>query len=72
MLSLEVVAAVGSATARKNIETKLRKKEAISPEAVVKPEEAEITAKHELVWLDCLKEQGKVRRTEDGKVWWKG
>jgi hypothetical protein len=37
MPSLEVVAAVGSATARKNIETKLRKKEATSPETAVKP-----------------------------------
>jgi len=72
MPSLGVAAAAGVATARKNIERKLRRKGAISPETAVKPEEAEITAKHELVWLNRLVEQGKVRRTDDGKVWWKG
>jgi len=39
MPSLGIAAAAGSVTARKNIEAKLRKKEAISPETAVKPEE---------------------------------
>jgi len=72
MPSLGIAAAAGVATARKNIERKLRRKGAISLETAVKPEEAEITAKHELGWLNRLVEQGKVRRTDDGKVWWKG
>ena len=72
MSSFGVAAAAGVATARKNIERKLRRKSAISPVTAVKPEEAEITAKHELVWLNRLIDQGKVRRTNDGKVWWKG
>lgn len=72
MPSFGVAAAAGVATARKNIERKLRRKGAISPETAAKPEEAEITAKHELLWLNRLIEQGKAGRTEDGKVWWKG
>jgi hypothetical protein len=71
MSSLGVAAAAGVATARKNIEKKLKRRGAISPETAVKPEEAEITAKHELGWLNRLTEQGKVGRTENGKVWWK-
>ena len=72
MPSLGVAAAAGIATARKNVERKLRRKGAISPETAVDPEEAEITAKHESVWLNRLIEQGNVGRTDDGKVWWKG
>jgi hypothetical protein len=72
MPSLGVAAAAGVVAARKNIERKLRRKGATSPETAVKPEEAEITAKHELIWLNRLIEQGNVGRTEDGKIWWKG
>jgi hypothetical protein len=72
MPNFGVAAAAGVATARKNIERKLKRKSAISCETAVKPEEAEITAKHELGWLNRLIEQGNVGRTDDGKVWWKG
>lgn len=55
----------------KNIEKKLRRKGAVSRKTAVTPEEAEITSKRELGWIDYLVKQGKVGRTEDGKVWWK-
>lgn len=58
--------------ARKNIEKKLRRKGAISRKTAVTPEEAEITSKRELGWLNRLIEQGIVGKTKDGKVWWKG
>lgn len=56
----------------KNIENKLRRKGAISGKTAVTIEEAEISSKRELGWLNHLIEEGKVGRTNDGKVWWKG
>ena len=71
MSYLGTVMAAAIIAAKKNIEKKLLKKGAVSPKTAVTPEEAEITSKREQGWLNHLIEQGKVGKTEDGKVWWK-
>jgi len=55
-----------------DVESKLRKRGALSPETAVKPEQAGITGKLQSLWLKVLIDQSKVGRTEDDKVWWKG
>jgi hypothetical protein len=72
MSYIGMAAAAGIIAARKNIEKKLRRKGALSPKTAVTPEEAEITSKRELGWLNRLIEEGRVGKTEEGKVWWKG
>jgi hypothetical protein len=67
-----IVVGLGRRTAIKRIEMKLCEKGAVSRENRVLPEEAGITSKRELGWIDYLVKQGKVGRTKDGKVWWKG
>jgi hypothetical protein len=67
-----VIAGMGRRASIKRIESKLREKNAITRKSRVLPEEAGITSKRELGWLNYLINDGKVGRTEDGKVWWKG
>lgn len=56
----------------KRIENKLRRAGAISAKTAVMPEAAGITSEPESGLLNHLVKQGRVGRTEDGGVWWKG
>jgi hypothetical protein len=67
-----IAAGMGRRGAIKRIEMKLREKGAVSMKNRVLPEEAGITSKRELGWIDYLVKQGRVGRTKDGKLWWKG
>jgi hypothetical protein len=66
-----IVAGMGIRTAMtKAIEKKLREKGAVSRKTRIMPEEAGITSKRELGWIDHLAKQGRIGRTKDGKIWW--
>jgi hypothetical protein len=67
-----IAAGMGRRGSIKRIERKLREKNAITRKSRVLPEEAGIISKRELGWLNHLINDGKVGRTKDGKVWWKG
>jgi hypothetical protein len=56
----------------KSIEKKLCDGGAISAKTAVTPEAATIASGEELRWMRNLVKQGKVGRTRDGRVWWKG
>jgi len=71
LMSYIGVLAAARIGAMKNIEKKLLKKGAVSRRTAVTPEEAEITSKRELGWLNHLIKKGKIGKTKDGKVWWK-
>lgn len=45
---------------------------AVSVKKAVTPEEAGLTSKREWGWINYLVEEGKIGRTKDGKIWWKG
>lgn len=66
-----VAAGVGRRSSIKRIEMKLRQKGAVSMKNRALPQDAGVTSKRELGWIDYLVQQGKVGRTKDGKVWWK-
>jgi hypothetical protein len=67
-----IAAGMGRRASIKRIERKLREKNATTRKSRVLPEEAGIISKRELGWLNHLINDGKVGRTKDGKVWWKG
>jgi hypothetical protein len=56
----------------RNIEDKLRRVGAVSPDTAITPEAVKITSERELGWLNHLVKQGRVGKTKDGRVWWKG
>jgi hypothetical protein len=55
--------------AKKNIEKKIRRKGAVSVETAITPEEAGITSKRELGWLNRLVKEGKIKETSDGRYY---
>jgi hypothetical protein len=55
----------------KQISAKLKTAGAITSETAGTAENAKITSKNEMKWLDYFVKVGKVGKTEDGKYWWK-
>lgn len=62
-------AAAGIIGARENIEKKIRRKGAVSVETAITPEEARITSKRELGWLNRLVKEGKIKEKSDGRYY---
>lgn len=67
-----IVAGMGRKTAMiKVIKKKLIEKGAVSPKTAVTPEEAGITSKRDVEWINRFINEGKIGQTKHGKIWWK-
>ena len=55
----------------KQISAKLKTAGALTSETAVTAENAKITSKNEMKWLNCFVKAGKGGKTKDGKYWWK-
>lgn len=65
-----MLGALGRIAAINMIKKKLLDKGAISRKTRIMPEEAGLTSRRELGWVEHLAEQGRIGKTKDGKVWW--